>query len=350
MKAGVSISPWGVVKVPARAASERAWSSKENIGRDASGPLELGATKGSPIEAPFSDRLIERVRTLGHPLCVGIDPFLDRIPPLFRRGAMDPHDPHTAQAVEAFCLSILDRVAGKVAIVKPQSAFFEVMGHRGVRVLQTVLRGARERGLLALLDAKRGDIGSTAQGYADALLGPHAAAPADALTVSPYLGLDTLEPFVARSEREGTGLFVLVRTSNPGARDFQDLHVEGRPLYQQVAASLAPLAERLKGQCGWSSLGVVVGATWPEESRAVRALLPGALFLVPGYGAQGAGAGDALAGFVSGPKGLEGGVVASSRAVLFPEAAHTEDRAAWEKAIDDALARAVEPLAVGVRG
>ena len=318
--------------------------ARSAAGHAAPSPLEWRPTKGTPIEAPFADRLIDRVRTLGHPLCVGLDPFLDRIPPLFRRGAMDPADPHTAEAVEAFCLAVLDRVAGKVSVVKPQSAFFEVMGHRGVRVLGTVLRAARERGLLVLLDAKRGDIGSTAQGYADALLGVHAASPSDALTVNPYLGLDTLEPFVARGEREGTGLFVLVRTSNPGAGDFQDLSVDGQPLYQRVAAALAPLAKRLEGASGWSSLGVVVGATYPEESRAVRALLPSALFLVPRYGAQGGSAADALAGFVPGPKGLEGGVVASSRAVTFPEAGDTDDRTRWESAIDEALANAIAPL------
>jgi len=291
---------------------------------------------------------VERVRALGHPLCAGLDPHLDRIPPLFRSGSMAPGAPETAAAVEAFCVAVLDRLAGRVAVVKPQIAFFERLGWRGLQALETVIRAARERGLPVLLDAKRGDIGSTAQGYADAWLAGDAPARADAITLNPYLGLDSLEPFVKAAEATGAGLFVLVRTSNAGARDFQGLASAGRPLFEHVAGALAPLAERLAGPAsGWSSLGVVVGATWPEESRRVRALLPRALFLVPGYGAQGASPRDALAGFVPGPGGrLEGGIVSSSRAILFPEAgAASRDAAAWERAIDAAVAEAADALA-----
>jgi orotidine-5'-phosphate decarboxylase len=296
--------------------------------------------------SPFADRLVARVRALGHPLCAGIDPDLARIPGPFRRGTMEPADPETAGAVGAFCAAFLDRVAGRVAAVKPQSAFFEALGWPGVRALAELLAAARARGLEVVLDAKRGDIGSTAEGYAAAYLAADAPLRADALTVNPYLGLDALEPFVRAAERAGGGLFVLARTSNPGGRDFQDVpDAAGRPLYERVAEALAPHAKRLAGPAtGFSGLGLVAGATRPEEARRLRELAPTSLFLVPGYGAQGASARDAVAGFVPGPGGrLEGGLVNTSRALLFPDPA-PPTAAAWERAVDAALDRATSDL------
>ena len=151
-----------------------------------------------------------------------------------------------------------------------------------------------------ILDAKRGDIGSTSEAYADTYLSPGSPLESDALTLQPYLGLDALEPFVARAESFGRGVFVLVRTSNAGARDFQDQSVGGQRLFLRVAERLAETEQRLAGDSGWSSLGVVAGATYPEDARALRALLPRSLFLVPGYGAQGGSAADAVHGFVPG--------------------------------------------------
>lgn len=297
----------------------------------------------------FADALISRVRDLGHPLCAGLDPHLDRIPPLFRRGGMAPGDPATAEAVRAFLLAFVDRLEGRTAVVKPQSAFYEQMGPAGVAVLADVVARARERGLLVLLDAKRGDIGSTADAYARAYLEPDAPLAAEALTVNAYLGLDTLEPYFERARSFGRGVFVLVRTSNPGAGDLQDLEVKGAPLFHALARALAPRAEELRGPgTGWSSLGAVVGATWPEEARAVREALPRAVFLVPGYGAQGADARQAVAGFMPGPGGLEGGVVSSSRSLLFPDAGDTDDATAWERAVDAAIDRAVSELGEAV--
>ncbi|MCZ6463222.1 MAG: orotidine-5'-phosphate decarboxylase [Proteobacteria bacterium] len=298
----------------------------------------------------FADDLISRVRDLGHPLCVGLDPHLTRIPPLFRGGrALDPADPDTASAVEAFLVAVIDRLAGRVAIVKPQIAFFEALGWRGLRTLTAVADRARGCGLLVLLDAKRGDIGSTAEGYAAAYLRRDAPLPADAMTVNPYLGSDTLEPFVAAAEASGGGLFVLVKTSNPGAGELQDRDLEGAPLFVRVAEMLAPLAGRLEGSAtGWSSLGVVVGANWPAQAEQVRSALPHSLFLVPGYGAQGATATDAVRGFRPGPKGLEGGIVSSSRAVLFPADGHTDDATVWENAVDGALDASIAELGEAV--
>jgi len=299
----------------------------------------------------FGDDLMARTREIGHPLCAGIDPHLDRVPELFRRGSMAPADPSTPLAVEALALAFLDRLVGKVAAVKPQIAFFEQMGSGGMAALERVMAAARERELLIVLDAKRGDIGSTAEGYARAYLEPGAAAEADALTLNPYMGLDTLAPFAERAAAYGRGLFVLAKTSNPGSGDLQDrvLEKEG-PVYEVLAASLAPMADELQGPAtGWSSLGIVAGATYPEQAERLRALLPNALFLVPGYGAQGASAADAVRSFVPGPSGLEGGLVNSSRGLLFPAAGEeAADAGGWEQAVDEAVARAADELQAAV--
>lgn len=305
-----------------------------------------------PPPKHFADRLIGRCRALGHPLCVGLDPHLDRIPELFRRGSMEAEDPRAAEAVESMLAAVIDRVADRVAVVKPQIAFFEQLGPAGVVVLARLVARARAAGLPVLLDAKRGDIGSTATAYARAYLGEGAAMPCDAITLNPYLGLDSLRPFIDRAEGEGCGLFVLVKTSNPGSGDFQDRPLEGagESLHRTVARALADDCERLRGpETGWSSLGVVVGATWPGESEGVRERLPTSLFLVPGYGAQGGSAADAVRGFVRGPDGrLEGGVVNSSRGILFPADGQATDAAGWERAIDRAVDRAIDELGEAV--
>jgi orotidine-5'-phosphate decarboxylase len=295
---------------------------------------------------------VARVRALGHPLCAGIDPHPERIPPLFARGSMEPDDPETVPAVEAFCLAVLDHLTGRVAVVKPQIALFEALGWRGFQALERVLDAARERELLVVLDAKRGDIASTAEGYARAYLGAGAALAVDAITLNPWLGLDSLDPFLGLARAEGRGVFVVTRSSNPGARDFQDLDAGGRPVHERVAEALAPAAAGLAApQSGWSSLGVVVGATSPDHARRLRAILPRSLFLVPGYGAQGAGAAEAVAGFVPGPGGrLEGGIVNASRSILFPTDADTDDVARWDDAVEAALDRAIDELSGAVAG
>ena len=296
----------------------------------------------------FADALIERVRWLGHPLCVGLDPHLGRIPPLFLPQPADPADPDCAAAVEAFLGAVVDRLEGRVALVKPQIALFEQLGWRGLKALEAVAARARSRGLFVLLDAKRGDIASSAEGYARAYLGPRSSLEADALTVNPLLGLDTLEPYLKFVREEQRGIFVLVRTSNPGAGDFQE-RPPGFPLFETLARALAGISAEYRGaRTGWSSVGAVVGANRPVQAERVREILPHALFLVPGFGAQGGGARDALRGFVPGPDGLEGGVVNSSRGVLFPDAGATDDASVWESAVDAALDAAVSQLGEAV--
>ena len=170
----------------------------------------------------FADELIGRVRELGHPLCVGLDPHLDLIPASFRKGSMLPGDPATPEAVQAFCAEVIDRLENRVAVVKPQIALFEQLGWRGLQVLEVVIDRCRASNLMVVLDAKRGDIGSTAEGYARAYLEPGAGLDVDAITVNPYLGRDSLTPFIERCGSHGRGIFVLVKTSNPGSGDLQD--------------------------------------------------------------------------------------------------------------------------------
>lgn len=293
----------------------------------------------------FADRLAAAVRRAGNPLCVGLDPRWESLPKAIR----DRHDAGSsdgvAAAYEAFCLRVLDLVAGLVAVVKPQSAFFEACGPAGLKALQAVHRRARDLGLIVVLDAKRGDIASTAAAYADAAFAGSVvegkALPvwdADALTVNAYLGRDAVEPFIQSARRSGRGLFVLVRTSNPGAGQFQDLECGGRKLYRHVAEAVAAWNAESLGSCGLGDVGAVVGATLPVELAELRAAMPDVWFLVPGYGAQGGSAADVAGGFRADNLGA---IVNSSRGITFPF--HPDDPA-WEAAIKAATRKAVAEL------
>jgi orotidine-5'-phosphate decarboxylase len=297
----------------------------------------------------FGDRLIERTRVLGHPLCVGLDPYLDRIPSLFRRGAMQPQHPDTAQAVEEFCCRIIDLIAADVAIVKPQASLFERLGWRGWRALERVIQYARAAGLLVLLDAKRGDIAETATAYAQAYLSPDSGCSVDAITVNPYLGPESLAPFIIEAEKAERGVVVLVRNSNPDSSFYQAVDTATGPFFAVVARSLAKWQERLAGEVtGWSSLGVTVAATHSEDTERIRMALPHTLFLVLGYGAQGASAREAVRGFRRGPAGLEGGIVSSSRPILFPTTFCDAGADNWEHEVRSALARTTDELGAAV--
>jgi orotidine-5'-phosphate decarboxylase len=277
----------------------------------------------------FADRFIAEVRRLKNPLCVGLDPHLEKMPQEAGVRLDDLASDASAEGVRVFFNAVLEGCSGKVPVVKPQIAFFEQLGWRGMRVLEQLVGRARELGLLVILDAKRGDIGSTAQAYAQSYLTPRSPCRADAITLNPYLGLDSLQPFVEASRAHGVGLFVLARTSNAGASDFQSRNVDGAPLYERVAEALAPVAESLRGSSGWSNLGVVAGATYPAEAVRLRRALPSSLFLVPGYGAQGAPVKDTLASFVARGDQLEGGMVSSSRAILYGDGPVAADMAEW---------------------
>lgn len=259
--------------------------------------------------APFADRLAEAIRRKESVVCVGLDPRPDRLPAVFA------DTPQPAASV-AFCKGVLEAVADVAVAVKPNIAFFEALGTLGVSAYAEVCAAAREKGLLVIGDVKRGDIGSTAEAYADALLvdRPGGVGPHDAVTVNPFLGSDGVRPFLERAEAGGKGVFLLVKTSNPSSAELQDLALaDGGTPAEALARLVDEWGAAQVGESGWSSVGAVVGATHGGELARFRALMPRTPFLLPGYGAQGAGAEDVAGAFADGL----GGVVNASRSILF---------------------------------
>ena len=260
----------------------------------------------------FSTRLHERIRRVDSRVCLGIDPRPDAHPLTHPKRFKD--DPaQVAKAALYYFQAIIQATQDLVACYKLQSAFFEALGIPGLISLAQLIADIKARGIPVILDAKRGDIGSTAEAYARAYLGEGVFS-SDALTVNPYLGLDSLEPFLTQAVNEERGLFVLVKTSNPGSVDFQNLETQdGRKVYERVADELTGLAEKYVS-AQYSPLGAVVGATHPDELRDLRQRLPHSVLLVPGYGAQGAAAEDVAGAF---DKDKLGAVVSSSRALTY---------------------------------
>jgi orotidine-5'-phosphate decarboxylase len=305
----------------------------------------------------FADHLAAACRALGNSVCVGLDPRWEHLPG-------DIHNRHggetlrtVAGAYEEFCSRVIDVVAPLVPMVKPQSAFFEACGPDGMHALQRVLAKARQKGLITILDGKRNDIASTATAYADAGLGgvsvgrgqwpvsskdnplaTHSVWDADALTVNPYLGRDAVKPFLESARRYGRGIFVLVRTSNPEAGQFQDLVCDGRPVYEHVGMAVGQWARENLGKCGFGDVGAVVGATYPDELEKLRKLIPEVLFLVPGFGAQGGSAKDVAPAFRE--DGL-GAVVNSSRGII---SSFNQADANWELAVEKATQDTIASL------
>jgi len=303
-------------------------------------PTQEGQRAGSADLPSFVDRLDAALERLHTPALVGLDPHLDLLPAPFAV-ARDPRAPRSerAAAVEAFCRELIELVADEVAAVKPQSAFFEVLGADGALAWERVVAHARACGLLVIGDVKRSDIASTAAAYATAFLeglpGLGREHLCDAITLSPYLGSDSLVPFLEACERTGAGLFVLVRTSNEGSGEFQE---HGRPrLCERVADALDALGRRLVGRCGLSSLGAVVGATQPAELAGLRARMPRSILLLPGYGAQGASARDVRAAFTDRVRPWRGALVNSSRGVAFAWREKRHAGRSWQDATRVAL-------------
>jgi orotidine-5'-phosphate decarboxylase len=283
----------------------------------------------------FADRVAEAVDRKRSQLLVGLDPRPELLP-VELRGDTYASRGAAADAVARFCRGLVDAVAPYVVGVKPQLAFFEALGADGVRAYEDACEYARAAGLLVVADGKRGDIGSTARAYADAYLEkrPSAAPPVDALTVNPYLGSDSLEPFLAACRRSGTGLFCVVKTSNAGSADVQDATLsDGRRLWQQVAELVSEWGEELVGDRGLSSVGAVVGATYPRAVAEARRLMPQAILLLPGVGAQGATPADVARAFTSGPASA---LVPVSRSVIY---AFRVEGADWRKAAAAEAAR-----------
>lgn len=300
----------------------------------------------------YAQRLHAAVRAKQTPALVGLDPRWDQLPRALQERAQQAGGSVweiQARAFEGFCLRILDVVAPLVPAVKPQTAFFEDCGPAGVLALQRVIRAARDRGLIVICDGKRGDIGSTAEAYARAYLAgidPDSAPfAADALTINPYLGSDTLIPFVERAAECSGGLYVLVRTSNPGSGELQNRATAGVQLYQHVASIVESLNTKAIDADGYGSIGAVAGATYPAELAELRQLMPHVPLLIPGYGSQGGTSQDTAAGFDS--HGL-GAVVNSSRGIIFayrkgPFANPNEQH--WEAAVEQATRAMIADLA-----
>jgi orotidine-5'-phosphate decarboxylase len=290
--------------------------------------------------ATFGDRVAEAVDRKRSQLVAGLDPRPELLPVELRG------DAHTSRAAAAdacarFCCGLVDAVAPYVVGVKPQLAFFEALGADGMRAFEEACAYARAAGLLVLADGKRGDVGSTARAYADAYVDERDGRPAgvDALTVNPYLGSDAIEPFLVACRRTGNGLFCLVKTSNAGSADVQDVALsDGRQLWHHVAELVAHWGEDLVGERGLSSVGAVVGATYPAAVARARRLMPQAILLLPGIGAQGATPADVARAFTSGPASA---LVPVSRALTYAFRADGED---WRRAAAATAARLREEV------
>lgn len=307
----------------------------------------------------FADQLIAAVQKKNNSVCVGLDPRLGSLPPEIRE-RVDVSDPRSiASSYEAFCKGVLDVVSDLVPIVKPQSAFFEALGPAGVNALASVVAYAKAKNVLLLMDAKRGDIGSTAEAYAAAYLGEsQTGLSSDALTVNPYMGVDTLQPFLDACNSNDRGMFVLVKTSNPGSGHFQDRtviqmnsddHISEtdqalhETLFEAVAKEVESLALGTVGEGGYGAVGAVVGATYPEQLGMLREKMPHSILLIPGFGAQGGGVEDVKPGFDS--NGV-GAIVNSSRGIIF--AYNNREFAAdnWQKSVEMACRKMTKQLSI----
>ena len=269
-------------------------------------------------------KLIDKIVATNAPIVVGLDPKLDFVPEAMKKRCFEEKGENLEGAAEAFWQfnkEIIDHIYDIVPAVKPQIAMYEELGIPGLITFKKTVEYCKEKGLIVIGDIKRGDIGSTSESYAVGHLGyvkigekTFRGFEEDFATVNPYLGSDGVKPFIDVAKRDGKGIFCLVRTSNPSAGDFQDQELaDGKKLYEIVAGKVSVWGEELIGEEGFSSVGAVVGATWPEQAVELRKLMPRTFMLIPGYGAQGAGADAAVAGFTADGKG---GIVNSSRAIM----------------------------------
>ena len=270
------------------------------------------------------DRLIEKIIEMKNPTVVGLDPKLEYVPEFIQRRYLDKDGwtlKAAAKAIYDFNQAIIDEIHDVVPAIKPQSAYYEMYGHYGMRTLEKTIRYAKLNGMFVMTDGKRNDIGATMEAYASAHLGVTSvgentleAFGADALTVNGYLGSDGINPLLNICRERDKGIFVLVKTSNPSSGELQDMKLaDGRTIYEAMGDMCEKWGSEGIGKFGYSDVGAVVGATYPEMLTELRKRLPHTMFLVPGYGAQGGGAEGLKGGFDE--NGL-GAIVNSSRAVM----------------------------------
>jgi orotidine-5'-phosphate decarboxylase len=273
----------------------------------------------------FVDRLIEQIREKNNPSVIGLDPRIEYVPAYLREKARKEFGNNakgTAEAILSFNRKLIDALYDMIPAVKPQVAYYEMYGLEGLRVFKETVDYAKSKGLLVIADGKRNDIGSTAEAYSTAFLGKtlldegleQSMFDVDALTVNPYLGFDGIKPFAEDCKRYEKGIFVLVKTSNKTSGQLQDLKLQdGKTLYEVVAGLVQEWGRATTGKYGYSSVGAVVGATYPEQAEVLRSIMQNAYILVPGYGAQGGTAADAVKSFNK--DGL-GAIINASRSVI----------------------------------
>ena len=267
------------------------------------------------------DKLIEKIKETNNPTVMGLDPRYDMIPEVVRKKYTNDLE-GISRAILEYNKELIDNTYDIIPAIKPQLAFYEMFGIEGMKSFKETCKYAKEKGMIVIADAKRGDIGSTAKGYSNAYLGQTPIGEEkisvfdniDFLTVNPYLGVDSIKPFVEDCAEYEKGIFVLVKTSNPSSGELQDLKLEnGETVYGHVAALVEKWGEELRGKYGYSSVAAVVGATYPQQLKEIREKAPHTYFLIPGYGAQGGKAEDIALGFDK--QGL-GGIVNASRSLM----------------------------------
>ena len=256
------------------------------------------------------DQLIEKVIEKKNPCIIGLDPVWEKIPECYKDDKKS-----RCECILSWHKDIINCISRYIVAIKPQNAFYEVYGSEGIRLYEETIRYAQNKGLIVIDDSKRNDIGNTTEAYAYAHLSPEGPINADFLTICPFLGKDSMEPFIRTAKQYDKGLFILVRTTNEGAKDIQDaITSKGISVSQSLAMYIHEIAQETKGKYGYSSIGAVVAGTYPEEAKKLRKIMPNNILLVPGFGEQGANAKDVLPCFTE--EGL-GALVNSSRGVLY---------------------------------
>lgn len=295
------------------------------------------------------DKLINKIKVTNNPTVMGLDPRYDMLPECIKskyNGSVEK----ICEGILEYNKSLIDSVCDIIPAIKPQMAFYEMFGIEGIKCFKETCKYAKEKDMIIIVDAKRGDIGSTAAGYSNAYLGSTPMGnfeenfvDVDFVTVNPYLGTDGIKPFVEDCKKYNKGIFVLVKTSNPSSGELQDLKLEnGKTIYETVGDLVETWGEEVRGEFGYSSVAAVVGATYPEQLKSLREQLPHTFFLIPGYGAQGGKAEDIALGF---DKNGFGGIINASRSLM---CAYKSDK--WkEKFSDEEYAQATRAEAIRMR-
>jgi len=288
----------------------------------------------------FADKLLNTIDEKQNPAVVGLDSDIAKIPEFLKKEFKERFDcpfEAAAECVFEFNKRIINAVKGIVPAVKLQIAFYEQYGYNGIKTFKRTINFARKNALIVIEDGKRNDIGNTARAYADAHIGKvnlfNELLPCldlDCITVNPYLGIDGVKPFIDNVKQHGKGIFVLVKTSNPSSGELQDLVSGDKKIYEIMAELVNKWGEGTEGSSGYRPVGAVVGATYPKEAEVLRKIMPKSIFLVPGYGAQGGGADDAMPCF---NKDGKGAIIHSARGVIFAGSGEDFDKKAEEAAL-----------------